>query len=64
MLFSPALPREAAYMLESFNVTAAKEEARTETRTSVTKITPKQLKQIPTIGGQADLAQYLQVLPV
>ncbi|HML85210.1 MAG TPA: TonB-dependent receptor, partial [Bacteroidales bacterium] len=54
---------KAAYMLESFNVTAAKEEARTETRTSVTKITPKQLKQIPTIGGQADLAQYLQVLP-
>jgi len=26
-------------------------------------ITPKEMNQIPTIGGQADIAQYLQVLP-
>ena len=30
---------------------------------SVTKITPKDIKLIPTVGGTADLAQYLQVLP-
>jgi hypothetical protein len=54
---------KGAYMLKQVQVTAEKEEARTETRTSVVKITPKQIKQIPAIGGQPDLAQYLQVLP-
>lgn len=54
---------EASYTLEQVQVSAEREEARTETRTSVVKITPKQIKQIPSIGGQPDLAQYLQVLP-
>lgn len=49
--------------LETINVSAEKIEATTETRTSVVKITPKQINQIPAIGGQPDLAQYLQVLP-
>jgi len=54
---------KATYMLDAVNISAEKEEARTETRISVVKITPKQIEQIPTIGGQPDLAQYLQVLP-
>lgn len=54
---------KAAYNLETVNISAEREEARQETKTSVIKITPKQLKQIPTIGGQADLAQYLQIIP-
>jgi len=49
--------------LDPFNVTAERQEYKTETRTSVIKISPKQIKTIPTIGGQPDLAQYLQVLP-
>jgi hypothetical protein len=55
--------KESAITLETFNVSAERQEAKTETRTSVVKITPKEMKQIPTIGGQADLAQYLQILP-
>ncbi len=55
--------QKASYFIQGVNITAEREEARTETKTSVTKVTPKQLKQIPTVGGQADLAQYLQVLP-
>ncbi|HOW32346.1 MAG TPA: TonB-dependent receptor, partial [Bacteroidales bacterium] len=54
---------KGSYQLEGVSVTAEYTEQRTETRTSVVKITPKQIKQIPTLGGQADLAQYLQVLP-
>jgi len=54
---------KASYMLEQVQVSAARQEARTETQTSVVKITPKQIKQIPAVGGQPDLAQYLQVLP-
>ncbi|MHC1708391.1 MAG: carboxypeptidase-like regulatory domain-containing protein [Bacteroidales bacterium] len=50
-------------MLTGASISAERQEAKTETKTSVVKITPKQIKQIPTIGGQADLAQYLQVLP-
>lgn len=54
---------EATYMLEGIDITAERIEAKTETMVSVIKITPKQINQIPTIGGMPDLAQYLQVLP-
>ena len=54
---------ESAVSLGTVNVTAEKIEAVTETKTSVINLTPKTLKKLPTIGGQADLAQYLQVLP-
>jgi len=50
-------------LLEAVQITARRDEAQTETRTSVVKITPRQIRQLPTFGGQADLAQYLQVLP-
>lgn len=53
----------SAVQLEAVQITARRDEAQTETRTSVVKITPRQIKQLPTFGGQADLAQYLQVLP-
>jgi len=45
------------------NVTA--EQTRKETRVEVSKVslTVRELEKIPTIGGQADLAQYLQILP-
>jgi hypothetical protein len=49
--------------LKELNVSAEKEDVKTETKTSVVKITPKQISQIPSVGGQPDLAQYLQVLP-
>lgn len=34
-----------------------------EVQISVNTITPKEIKQLPTVGGEPDLAQYLQVLP-
>ena len=39
------------------------EERKLQTQVSVEKITSTQILQMPSIGGQADLAQYLQVLP-
>lgn len=39
------------------------EERKNMTQVSVEKISASQIKQMPSIGGQADLAQYLQVLP-
>ncbi|MCD4694693.1 MAG: TonB-dependent receptor [Bacteroidales bacterium] len=55
--------KKGSYTLEQVQISASRQEAKTETRTSVVKITPKQIKQIPAFGGQPDLAQYLQVLP-
>ena len=54
---------EASIQLEAVSITADKIEARTETKTSVVNITPKAITKIPSVGGQADLAQYLQVIP-
>jgi hypothetical protein len=54
---------KSAIALKAFDVSAEKQEQKTEVRTSVVSITPKEIKQIPTIGGESDLAQYLQVLP-
>lgn len=34
-----------------------------DTRVSEVTITPKEIKQIPSVGGEPDIAQYLQVLP-
>lgn len=44
-------------------ISADRQEALTEVRTSVTKLTPKEMKQIPTVSGESDLAQVLQVQP-
>ena len=49
--------------LNEINVSATRQEKKTETQTSIIKITPREIQQIPTIGGQPDLAQYLQILP-
>ncbi len=54
---------QASVSLGTVNITADRIEAETETKTSVINITPKTLKKLPSIGGQADLAQYLQVIP-
>lgn len=39
------------------------EDRKLQTQVSVEKITASQIQQMPSIGGTADLAQYLQVLP-
>ncbi|HPE86612.1 MAG: TonB-dependent receptor [Bacteroidales bacterium] len=54
---------ESAYQIKGVNISASRQEAKTETNTSVVKITPKQIDKIPAVGGQKDFAQYLQVLP-
>jgi hypothetical protein len=49
--------------IKDVEITADKTEAKTETKVSAVKVTPKQITQIPSVGGEPDLAQYLQVLP-
>jgi len=49
--------------LGEINVSAYRQDKVRETQTSIIKVTPKDIQQIPAVGGQPDLAQYLQVLP-
>ncbi|HEX5001992.1 MAG TPA: TonB-dependent receptor [Bacteroidia bacterium] len=49
--------------LNAVNISAEKQEQKTEVKVSVTKITPKEMSQIPSVGGEPDLVQYLQVVP-
>ncbi|HRH66217.1 MAG TPA: TonB-dependent receptor [Bacteroidia bacterium] len=55
--------KKSAIQMRELNVSAESEEKKTDVRVSVNKITPKEIRQIPTVGGEPDLAQYLQVLP-
>ncbi|MDD2529915.1 MAG: TonB-dependent receptor [Bacteroidales bacterium] len=50
-------------MLQAVEINADRLAARTESQVSVEKITPREITQMPSIGGSADLAQYMQVLP-
>ena len=56
--------KPTAQVLDAVVITDSKsEERRMQTQVSVEKITASQIQQMPSIGGQADLAQYMQVLP-
>jgi len=55
--------KKSTFTLGEISISASRENKKVETQTSVIKITPKEIGQIPTIGGQPDLAQFLQVLP-
>ncbi len=54
---------KSTVQLDEINISAARQDKVRETQTSIIKITPREIQSIPTIGGQPDLAQYLQILP-
>jgi hypothetical protein len=51
------------FQLGEVEISASKQAARTEILVSKITVTPKQIKSLPSIGGEADIAQYLQILP-
>lgn len=55
--------RPMAQQLEAVEVLGNKEVSRIESQVSVKKITASDIYKVPSIGGQADIAQYIQVLP-
>jgi hypothetical protein len=54
---------ESGQKLEMVTINAKKEQARTDVQISKLTVTPRQIRALPSAGGQADLAQYLTVLP-
>lgn len=49
--------------MRAVEVSAERQRAQENVRVGVTKLTPKQIERLPAVGGQADLAQYMQVVP-
>jgi len=49
--------------LKGISISARREEKTYDTKVGMTRITPKEMKMMPAIGGEADIAQYLQVMP-
>ncbi len=49
--------------LKGVEISGRKTEKITRINTGVTTVTPRQLKMLPSSGGEPDLAQYLQVIP-
>ena len=49
--------------LKAIDITAHKERRKSETQVSKLQITQKQLQSLPSIGGEADIIQYLQMVP-
>ncbi|RYG43984.1 MAG: hypothetical protein EOO01_20340 [Chitinophagaceae bacterium] len=54
---------EKAQALKEVNITAAKQDLTTVVNVGVTKIAPRQIDIVPSFGGEADIAQYLQTIP-
>lgn len=54
---------ESAITLGEVNISAAREAARTTVNISQISVSPKQIKSLPSVGGEADIVQYLQVVP-
>lgn len=57
------LLKESSIQLQTVDVSASREAARSEVQVSKIMVTPKQIKALPSTGGAADIAQYLPVLP-
>jgi hypothetical protein len=55
--------KESNVELQGVEISAEKTVRKEQVNVSVTKVTPKEIKVLPSVGGQPDLAQYLQVLP-
>ena len=53
----------SAVKLSEVNVSARREQARSDVQVSKVRVTPKQIRSLPATGGEADIAQYLPVLP-
>lgn len=54
---------EGSIELQTINVSASLEQRKNEVNVSKIMVTPKQIKALPSTGGEADIAQYLMVLP-
>ncbi len=55
--------KEGGITLGEISISGAREESRTEVKVSAVRISTKQIKALPSTGGEPDIAQYLSVIP-
>ncbi|MCB0528170.1 MAG: TonB-dependent receptor [Saprospiraceae bacterium] len=63
ILYQNIYVQESGQNLDEIIISGKKEQARSEVQISKLSVTPKQIRSLPSAGGQADIAQYLTVLP-
>lgn len=54
---------ESSITIGTVNISASRQTDRTEVKISKVSVSQKQIKALPSVGGEADIAQYLQVIP-
>ena len=54
---------ESSVKLNEVTISAEREEMKTEVKAASIKISKRDIEMIPTVGGESDIAQYLQVIP-
>lgn len=63
IIYQSLYMEESSVQLDVVNISARKERARSDVQVSKVVVTPKQIRSLPSTGGDADIAQYLPVLP-
>ena len=63
ILFQNIYVVESGAQLGEVTISGKKEQAKADVQVSKISVTPKQIRALPSAGGQADIAQYLTVLP-
>lgn len=63
IVFKNIYLNQAAVELSGVDISARKEQARADVQISRISITTKQIRSLPSTGGEPDIAQYLPVLP-
>lgn len=53
----------SAIQIDDIVISAERQEMSTEVHTAVVKVTPRQIQKLPSVGGEVDIAQYIQVIP-
>lgn len=54
---------EKSRLMKSIDITAKKQLGKTKVSVSTVNISPKEIAKLPSIGGESDIAQYIQVVP-
>jgi hypothetical protein len=55
--------KSSAIIMDEFTVAGERQESKTKVKMSLTSVSTREIASIPTVGGQADIAQYMQVIP-
>jgi hypothetical protein len=63
ILYRSLFLSESGIQLQTVDISAKREQSRTEVQISKVSVSPREIKALPSVGGEADIAQYLQVLP-